>query len=282
MIAQGWRRLIANGARMIRLTIAGVILLSAVVGGLSGDFRTCETKRSTVGVETTCRPPAATDASVIAIGAMVALLLWPDLGEVGAFGLSLKRRVEQAEAKAEAVTRRASELEGLITVQQVRLDNVANASATSQSAIYIGDRALNQLQEGLPRKVEAFESGRQEDLSAVQASSLEAQSQFLQADDTADAQIELIRLTEELGAILSISPFTSQQAYDAVQQGSNTMSSGDRQRFLAIFSEELRLVMAARNAVTHAHPVSADELTKALDVAKRLVAVVHRQGKDKS
>lgn len=92
--------LISPGGRLLRYLLVLVAIGSAIWLSLIGWFRICETVDSAKdGVTTTCSPPDLTNAGVLAAVLLVLLLLWPDLSEFSAFGVTVKKLVQDVKRK---------------------------------------------------------------------------------------------------------------------------------------------------------------------------------------
>jgi hypothetical protein len=233
---------------------------------LNNFFEVCSTKSIHGGAaETTCRPPAVGDAGVIGVGLLVALLIWPEMGEIGAFGVSLKRRVDEAEKVAEAGVRRVGELENLISVQQLRLDNAvtANTASTAQASVnsfLLDASAMQALQEQFSTKGQEYLSGH---APRVTRPKLEA------SDDIDKLAMQLIRRWEELDILLGMTAMRSRQRPDG--QIRDQLPDHHIERFLGVFSEEISFVRLARNTVAHARPISKEQLESAVKTAEELL-----------
>lgn len=107
----GARRAFDIGRRAAAFGIV-VATLVALAGGWNG---VCERTTRLGGVVTTCRPPHVTDALVMGLGALVLLLMGPDLGEIGVPGLfSIRRQVAEQRTQLEAERSRRAVLESEI------------------------------------------------------------------------------------------------------------------------------------------------------------------------
>lgn len=97
---------LARRTRAARYVLALTLVLGGAVATLLG-ASVCRdhVSEGSLTPVSLCGPPAATDAEVVGVIAVVLLLLAPDIGEAGVAGITLKRRVE--EAKADAATARA-------------------------------------------------------------------------------------------------------------------------------------------------------------------------------
>src|SRR5262245_22127421 len=83
--------------RGLRWLCIAAILAFCLIGLYRGSFDVCTVETTTAAdgqvVKKTCEGPAVTDASVVATALLLLLLAVPDVSEIDAFGVSLKRRV---------------------------------------------------------------------------------------------------------------------------------------------------------------------------------------------
>jgi hypothetical protein len=120
---------LAARTRVARYAGSLAVLLLALAVLVLGDPRVCRQEvppgaSVPVAPVRVCAPPAATDTAVVAVLALVALLLAPDLGAACVGGLTLTRRVEEARADAAAARADVATLRLAVTGEQ-RVD-VAN------------------------------------------------------------------------------------------------------------------------------------------------------------
>ena len=112
----------------------GLALLTVVVGVVlvaTDHARVCSDVLTATGqVVATCHAPEATDGIVLAYGLLVLLLLGPDLAEVGVPGLfTLRRRVDEHEARLETEEGHRDLLESQIVSLSARVEQTATAAA---------------------------------------------------------------------------------------------------------------------------------------------------------
>jgi hypothetical protein len=114
-----------------RRALALVTVLVGVVLVATGQTRVCsEVLTATGQVVATCRTPQATDGIVLGYGLFVLLLLGPDLAEAGVPGLfTLRRRVDEHEARLETEEGYRDLLESQIVSLSARLEQTASAAA---------------------------------------------------------------------------------------------------------------------------------------------------------
>jgi hypothetical protein len=114
-----------------RWLAAMLLLLAGIAGIIISGWTVCEERVATVGgqaVVRVCRPPALTDLPVVT-GLLVALLLLlPDLAEIGIPGfISLKRRVDDQEAKLAGLEVQVDQSAELRQTAVQSVDSTANA-----------------------------------------------------------------------------------------------------------------------------------------------------------
>ena len=92
--------LASPSGRLLRYALVLLIAAAAVYFSLTGWFQICEVVDSeSEGVTRTCSVPNLSNAGVLAAVFFVLLLLWPDLSEFSAFGVTLKRLVQRVDEK---------------------------------------------------------------------------------------------------------------------------------------------------------------------------------------
>jgi hypothetical protein len=131
----------ATWSRRLRWSLAALVLVVGIaITGMG--WRVCEDKLATTGssaLARVCRPPAITDPPVAAGLFLVLLLLLPDLAEIGIPGfLTLKRRVEEQQAKVEEQEVKLTELANqIVQVAEQRQDvtQQANPQASNYTVV---------------------------------------------------------------------------------------------------------------------------------------------------
>lgn len=226
---------------------------------------TTTTTENTSGSEmvTVCAPVAVNSGMVLAGVLLFLILIWPDLAEVGAFGVSMKRKVAAAEEKAESAVTEVNSLGNRLEIQALRLDNAVVATSTASASatvpIMIGDFELSKAVQGLGAKIDAFTSGRH---FVPEATIEPPNSQYA-------LRVELLENAEWLREKF---PFVHRGRY--VEPDPRRVLNAEEKdrvgRFLNTFADEMDIVRAARNAVAHAQALSDDELRKAVDISRQL------------
>lgn len=257
-------RSIARGVRWVLASLLLLVGLAAFQRGWIDSCTTTVTERSGgQEVATVCAPVAINSGLVLSGVLLFLVLVWPDLAEVGAFGVTMKRRVAAAEDKAESAAIEVATLGNRIEVQALRVDNaVSSASTASASAtvpIMIGGLELNKAAQGLGGKIEAFKSGQSHVPQATREPTAEQNA----------LRVELLENAEWLREAFP-SVYRSRNLPPDPRRVPDADEKGRVGRFLHVFGEELEIVRAARNAVAHAQPLSDDELEKAVDISRRL------------
>lgn len=121
--------LISPAGRLVRYVIVLAVVITALVGFFNQWFNLCEVVTSDKeGVTETCAGPDLSSASVLAAVFLVFLLLWPDLSEFSAFGVTLKKLVEKVDETVTETDRKV----GRIEVQAAGIDRTT--SSTSDTA----------------------------------------------------------------------------------------------------------------------------------------------------
>ncbi|MGS0561828.1 hypothetical protein [Microbacterium aurugineum] len=120
------------GGRVLRYLLVLVIVGLAVYLSLTGWFQVCEVVDSEKdGITRTCSGPNLTSAGVLAAVIFVLLLLWPDLSEFSAFGVTLKKLVEKVEEKVTETRDKTTHIDDTTTATRSRLEDL-QATVTTQ------------------------------------------------------------------------------------------------------------------------------------------------------
>jgi hypothetical protein len=176
------------------------------------------------------------------------------MNEVGMFGISLKKRVEDAE-------RRVGNFENRLEVQNTRIESMVQSAASASveanfSPVYVGDASIVQARENLPAKEEAFRKGQ------------DADSSWKMDPELNSGGIgEIIANWETIARRLAITPYGG--------GARESMHPDDVGSFMEFFGEEIQVVRAVRNAVAHARPVSSNELQSAIDISRELLEIMN-------
>ncbi|MBT2495700.1 hypothetical protein J7E45_08775 [Microbacterium sp. ISL-59] len=119
--------LTSPGGRLIRYILVLVIVGAAVYFSLAGWFQVCEVVESEKeGLTRTCSGPDLTSAGVLAAVIFVLLLLWPDLSEFSAFGVTLKKLVQKVDEKITDTRDKATHIDGTTTETKSRLESLSS------------------------------------------------------------------------------------------------------------------------------------------------------------
>lgn len=124
--------LTSPGGRVLRYLLVLVIVGLAVYLSLTGWFQVCEVVDSEKdGITRTCAGPNLTSAGVLATVVFVLLLLWPDLSEFSAFGVTLKKLVEKVEEKVTETRDKTTHIDDTTSATRSRLEDL-QATVTTQ------------------------------------------------------------------------------------------------------------------------------------------------------
>lgn len=210
---------------------------------------------------TTCAPPSLSSATVLLFVLLVVALLWPDISEITVLGVTLKRKVEQAQAAAETARESVDNLRQVVQFQQTQIDSVTSATATSTTHFHFGDAAnVKDVQERLREQASEVLSGpqsRQEPGIARPATEL--------SDN--DLKIEVLSGFESLATILGLNSVPRRERIIAA----NHRRRAVQQFFLDDHAGPIRSVKAVRDAVAHAQHISREDLENALVVLYGLI-----------
>lgn len=215
---------------------------------------------------TTCASPSLSSATVLLFVLLVVALLWPDISEITVLGVSLKRKVEQAQAAAETARESVDNLRQMVQFQQTQIDSVTSATATSTTHIHLGDSAnVKDVQERL-----------REQASEVLSESQSLQEPVVTRPSTElsdnDLKIEVLSGFETLATILGLNSVPRRERIIAANHRRRSV----QQFFLEDHAGPIRSVKAVRNAVAHAQHVSREDLENALVVLHGLIAAAEQ------
>ena len=122
--------LTSPGGRLIRYLLVLIIVGLAVYLSLTGWFQVCEVVDSEKeGLTRTCSGPNLTSAGVLAAVVFVLLLLWPDLSEFSAFGVTLKKLVQKVEEKVTETRDKATHIDDTTTTTRSRVEDLQSTVA---------------------------------------------------------------------------------------------------------------------------------------------------------
>lgn len=258
-------------AKWLRRSAACLVLVLALGGLILDKFRICSTEATSDETLQLCRAPEISDASVIAVAVLFLILALPDFEEVTALGVSLRRRIE-------AVDRRADEIQASILTLTTQISQAtASASIVNHIGYLDPDNSLDEIAARLATKLGRSEADSSSDSAASSdelthgdaRTSGENIAGAVGAEGTARAllAIRLIELWEELQERLLLGP-----RYRAVRE-----SGGPTARFASMFAEEINTVRQARNSVAHAQRISTHDIELAVDAAEKLLEIARRK-----
>lgn len=123
--------LTSPGGRLVRYLLVLIIVGLAVYLSLTGWFQVCEIVESEKeGLTRTCSGPNLTSAGVLATVVFVLLLLWPDLSEFSAFGVTLKKLVQKVEEKVTETRDKTTHIDDTTTSTRSRVEDLQSTIAT--------------------------------------------------------------------------------------------------------------------------------------------------------
>jgi hypothetical protein len=192
------------------------------------------------------------------------------LSEIAVPGLlSLKRRVNQAEAKVDLQTTRTDALETIISVTQTRLDAAtsANASASAENVFLFTGDSLRELPDRLQEKITRL------GLNAPRVGPSEPEhyaappSRDLEGGRLPALKLELIDAWQELYDTLFLDRRQLREAEGVLPP----ILLSRRDDFVGLFRDEINLVRAARNNAAHSKPLTEEEAAEAVTAARTLL-----------
>lgn len=260
--------------RTTRYIVLLVLLVGYSVGAIL--YQECTVTRSVdalskVSTTTVCAPPTVTSAVVLVVILLAVILLWPDLTEITVLGVSLKRQVAQATARAVEAEKKVTVVEKALQVQQLRIDTAitsaatATATASSTNHIHIGtDRPWSHDEAVRLRRFE-------DDLIAASLRKDEPAPEPPPADVPTDSlSITLLRKYEFLAEIIGLGPKRPNRTIVR-----NRSRSPQMQWFVDDNAAAIQSVRNLRNAIAHGQPVERRDVEAGLSV----IETITRQAK---
>lgn len=238
------------------------ILLFGLVGSAAGQFETCAEEATAQGVVEVCGPLGLSDLPVVAALALVLFLAMPDLAEASIGGVfSIKKRLNRAEAQ---VDQQARQIDGL----RLSIDSRMSAAAAAENnVIIVSEHSLDQLPVTIQRKARGEPPAPEVREPA-------------RSDEYAEQAVRLIRNWERLAEMLLLPPYATPRRpgrRDLLSDGGDALSLSVEDekiyQFSTVFSDEIQLVRAARNAVAHDRGLSPEAVIDAADAAEELIRV---------
>lgn len=279
----------------------GVVAVVSAVGR----WETCHTELPSIGVKATvkvCDPVAVMDVPFLAVVALALLLLAPDITEFGLpGGFSVKRRLQEQEAKSMRQETRQDALEQRVDLVQQQVQAQTAVAAVNNTIVVDSDRVRTSTDE----KTAAFEASETAEGSEEPAERgeererddgvEEEQTQRRDLGDLSRAwiaeppnseraqqEIELLQLWAQLERWVLVADAWRANRRSKVgvwpptvgwALGLEPSKLDDILRWRGIFAEELDFVRATRNSIAHRIPVSDHDLDNALLAARRLMEI---------
>lgn len=273
---KAWRFVTADYGQRPRWLLVFAVLLACIYGLFTSSFSICSDQTVSKGAEKTitqtCKGPAVSDAGVVALALLIVLLVAPDMSEVGAFGVSLKRRLAAAEEKASESKAKSDALETRLLIQDVKIESLSQSSAAA-SAHAKADIFINQLPINFQELAVSSLHDKEEALQLSMAAGPAADSDHLdeRVVPNAEKSVRLIRNWEILAASLDLPPHRRGGRPDIPRV---KVSGLQAERFDALFADQLQVVRAARNSVAHSSPITDQELDAAVNISEELLRIL--------
>lgn len=260
--------------RRLRLASAGLLLGSAAIAAI-WFYRVCTVVEVRGGAnadvtQTTCAPPGLSSAPVLAVLLLVLAMLWPDVSEFAVLGVSLKRRVDRAEAVAATAHQAVNDLRGFVQFQQVQIDAANNSSAASSAVV-------NFL---VPDRWGALDSAslRDERRSVTQEAlgdAMEVSTSLPPLAEFSDAELR-VRVLTEYEAFATILDLNTQRA-----RGRPTVLQDQKrnaqQGFIEDFENAILTLRTLRNAIAHARDVPRADIEEGLRLLSNLEPLAQKR-----
>ncbi|WP_156925967.1 hypothetical protein [Glycomyces arizonensis] len=224
----------------------------------SGLLRTCSEAVAGNTIREICGPVTMVDPRIALPILLGAILILPDMSEVGILGLSLKKRVEEAE-------RQVAQFELRILEQELRITSASQSAASAQvnfgGDLMFTQDAVERSRNGVSEKRRKFLSG--EDSGPDWDPSPQPNMELVW---------QLLSNWEFLSEALGLAGYRRAFVNGAQSKYKNYVS-----RFRSQFEEELRIVQTARNTVAHARHIPDEELEEAVYLSRELMET-HKEG----
>jgi hypothetical protein len=257
-------------SRILRISLIGIMLIGGLFSLVILNYQVCEPSTIESATGTACRSPNLSDSVTLVFFAVVIALLWPDIAEFGIFGVSVKRKVEQALQQATTAQQVAERAADQVLLQSVRLEQVSTSSASSSSETKIfadfGSQELRAAVDQLSNKLNAFERG------------VPYQDERVYPSELNDQLVgKVIRLWSELTQRLSLDSSDLMRGRKSPEWLLVDERRPDKQRFIESFMSELKLIRAVRNSAAHSISLSRESLQEAIAVAEGLISALQKQ-----
>lgn len=265
----------------IAVVVAGVVVTAHGWKVCSEEIPPTSTKPVLV-----CKERGSTDPTLLAGLILALLLIWPDLSQLDLpGGISLRRKVEEQEARIETQRARTEALAQHISLLQSQ-QQVAAAGA--QAIVVLAN--AEDIREDLPGKTrrflalsgapgapDLFEPAEEAPEVAVPPPG-EARAADLSRDDL---ERDVIALWREIGTLVRraneaetfLKTGIGTAAVNQLVESKGPEAVDELLRWRDLFDRETELVQAARSAVLVGQPISDESLAAAVDVGRRLVAL---------
>jgi hypothetical protein len=259
-----WPTMIRRGVAYL---LAGA-LVAVVIGGYFG-LHVCRDAIATVGTKAvvqTCGPIGVIDLAPAAV--LIALLLIPDLSQIDLFGvISLHREVREVGRKQERVETELVQVRNAVN-QAV---NQSQAATQNMHLNVIMSPGAQEARAEVAQKVDEFLT---QPLGFVTPGPAR-KSKPPPGPNRARKEAELIALWEDLRSYLAVlgerSPLGEAWRADTPPALLTPIVASVVAEWRTTFADQINVVRAARNSVTHAVPVSNDDLDTALTIGRQIL-----------
>ncbi|MGY4856322.1 hypothetical protein [Cryobacterium sp. AP23] len=255
--------------RVLRLWLGGVLLVGYAVAAV-WFYRECISVRTVdadglVTSQATCAPPTLTSATVLVLLLLIAALLWPDISEITVLGVSLKRRIADAESRAEAATVGVDDLRATVQLQQIQIDAAITANSTASATVHnhFGGDDWGAAEQARLRK----ESARVGPRPVDSQTGLGHGSQDLERLSNSELIVTLLADYEAFAEILDLHTLKG--------RGRPTVPEAEKRQvqdwFMADHAPAIQTLRQLRNAVAHARDVPRDDVIDGLTLLRDLI-----------
>jgi len=243
-----------------RYVIALALLVAYLIFGVFF-YRECAVTTGTASSNgSVCEPASLSSATVVLAVLLLVALVWPEVAEFSVLGVSLKRRVAEAERAAETAVHESERATATTFSLQAQLNQVvatyssATASADNHTNIFLDPTWTQERAAQLKRAfVDVGDDVQSLAPTETQQSDAELSIQLLREYQVLAARLGLAR-TRAVGR-----PSTPvRELYDT------------RRWFTTDYQPQVNSVREARNSVAHAERLSRQELFEAIQLVRFL------------
>lgn len=249
----------ARGKLVRYLTAIVLIIAYLIISALF--YRECVvTSGSASSDGNVCQPASLDSAPVVAAILLLIALIWPEIAEISILGVSLKRRLAEAERTAASAAQESAKAAAATVALQAQINQVvatysaASASAENHTNV-IFDPAWTPARAAELRDAYVDVKAQVKPLAGAEAQ-----------QSLAELSLQLLREYQDLAVRLGIA---RTRPVGRPSEATRELYRA-RQAFIADYQPQVSSVREARNSVAHAEQLSREELIEAIQVVRLL------------